>query len=89
VDGVGGVSVWGLDQTEDLSPLLVDPVALVLDPVLGLGREVSLMSLGYFGGVDIPVHVVHVHVKRHGPSSYSTSAAVAASRRTLSAAAHR
>ena len=37
-----GFSIGGIHQTEDLARFLVDPVALVVDAVCILGREIGL-----------------------------------------------
>src|SRR3954451_10649468 len=65
VHGVGGVRVRRIDQAEDLAVGLVDPVALVVDTVVALDRQVGLVRLRDVAGVDRAVHVVNVHVERH------------------------
>src|SRR4051812_32749549 len=65
VHRVGRVGVRCLDETEDRAGLLVDPEALVVDAVIALDREVSLVRLGHVVVVDRPTRAMNVHVERH------------------------
>jgi len=71
VGAIGALLVGSLDQAEDLAIGLVHPVLLVVDAVLALDLEVSLVGSGDVLGLD-PRNVVHIHVRGHsGRSSCS------------------
>ena len=60
----GGLAVRSVHEAEHLAGLLVDPVMLVVDPVLTLDLEVRLVSAGDIGRLD-PGDVVDIQVRRH------------------------
>jgi hypothetical protein len=58
-----------IDQTEDLPGLLIDPVVLVVDAVSTLDLDVPGVGPSDVLGGHAAIHVMHVHVERHGCSS--------------------
>jgi hypothetical protein len=64
MDASRRLAIRGVHEAEDLAGLLIDPVMLVVDALLALDAEVSLVGAGYVGRLH-PGQVVHVHVCRH------------------------
>src|SRR5262245_45828350 len=66
---VRGLLVRGIDEAEDLAVLLVDPVVLVVDPVLALDLHVGGVGADDVLGLDAG-DVVLVHVERHAETPW-------------------
>jgi AraC-like DNA-binding protein len=65
VDGGRGFGVRGIDQAEDLSVRLVNPIAEVVDVVLVLIVQVGLVRVGRVVQSNGSVQRVHIHKQRH------------------------
>src|SRR5262249_43959594 len=63
-----GFLVGRIDEAEDLARLLVDPIVLVVDPVLALDLHIGLVRPDDVGSLHAR-DVVLVHVQRHRCSS--------------------
>src|SRR5205814_5215672 len=64
VDLCGYLRARRLAKTKKLTAILVQPVLLIIDPVLSLHFDIFVMSSGDVIGAG-PVQRVDVHVKRH------------------------
>jgi hypothetical protein len=54
----------GLDEAEDLSCGLIDPVAEIAHSILALGLEIRLVGTGHIIGRYTPINGVNVHEQR-------------------------
>ena len=65
MDGVGRVRRGGVNEAEDSSRTLVDPVFQVVNVVGALGLQVRLVRLRDVIDADTPGDLVNIHVQRH------------------------
>jgi hypothetical protein len=65
MDADRGIRIGCIDEAEDLSRCLVDPVAEIADAVAILGLEIGEVCLGNVGRLDTAVNLMAVHEERH------------------------
>src|SRR5438552_2656261 len=65
MDADRGIRIGCIDEAEDPSRRLVDPVAEIADSIAILGPEIGEVCLGDVGRLDTAVDLVAVHEERH------------------------
>src|SRR3990170_1753655 len=67
--GRRSLGVRSVNETEDLAHSLIDPIVLVVHPILGLGLEISLMRSRDIGCRYSTFHRMYIHIRRHAFAS--------------------